>query len=263
MAIIHAENEYQIPRGRVLFDPFNPTTGALTGEEEFGNCPAFAVSISSEKADHYSSETGLRQKDKSVTVEVSRAAKIVCDNVSVANLARFLAGSVETVTQASGSVTDESITVTKGRQYQLGFSADNPAGARNVTAVVVTDATAVTTYVVNVDYTVDLELGRIQILESGAIPDASIIKVDYTRPAKSWRRVKTGAVTEIAGALRVISDNASGENRDFYMPKVNMTPSGELPVIAEGTDFVKMEFDVEVLKPANAEAIYLDGRPVA
>lgn len=263
MPILHETNEYQIPRGRVLFDPFDANTGLLTGEAEFGNCPGFTIAIATERADHFSSETGLKQKDKSVTVQVTRTAKVTCDNVSVENLARFLSGSVESVTQASGDVTDEAITVLKGRQYQLGQTADNPAGVRNITAVVVTNTGATTTYVVNVDYTLDLELGRIQILAGGSIADASVIKVDYTRAAKAWKRIKTGAVTELSGAIRVLSDNASGENRDFYMPKTNLTPNGELPVIAEGTDFVTMEFSCEILKPTNAEALYVDGRPAA
>jgi hypothetical protein len=264
MAIIHESNQYQIPRGRVLFDPVNPNTGALTGEAEFGNCPGFTVSIESEKADHYSSETGLRQKDASVTVEVNRTATITCDNVSVENLARFLSGTVETITQTSGTVADEEITVLKGRHYQLGRSDTDPAGARNITAVVVTsDDTVPVTYVANTDYAVDLELGRLQILAGGAIDNSELIHIAYSRPAKTWKRIKTGAATELAGAIRVISDNASGEDRDFYMPKVNLTPNGELPVIAEGTDFVTMEFSCEILKPANGEAIYVDGRPVA
>lgn len=262
MAIIHETNEYQIPRGRVLFDPFDPNTGLTTGEDPFGNCPGFTVSIETEKSDHYSSETGLRQKDASTTVEVNRTATITCDNVSVYNLARFLSGSVETVSQTSGTVSDESITVLKGRQYQIGRTENNPAGARNITSVVVTDSTAATTYVANTDYALDLDLGRLQILEGGAIDDGDVIKVDYTRPTATWKRVKTGAVAEMAGAVRVVADNASGEKRDFYMPKVNLTPSGELPLIAEGTDYVSMTFEVEILKPANAEAIYVDGRPI-
>lgn len=261
MAIQHVTNEYQIPRGRVLFDPFD-ANGALTGEEEFGNCPSFTIAIETTKAEHFSSETGLKQKDAAVTVEVNRTAKVECDNISASVLANFLSGSLETVTQNSGSVTDETIVVKKGRQYQLGRSESNPAGARNITNVVVTNAGATTTYVLGTDYAVDLELGRLQILSGGAIADGTI-KVDYDKASKTWSRIKTGAVAELAGAIRVIADNASGENRDFYLPKVNLTPEGDLPVIAEGTDFVKVTFSVEILKPANAEALYVDGRPVA
>lgn len=262
--IVHTTNEYQIPRGRVLFDPIDSNTGLLTGEAELGNCPGFTVSIETEKADHFSSETGLRQKDASVTIEVTRTATITCDNVSPENLARFLSGTLETVTQDSGAVTGEEIKVLKGRHYQLGRTGANPAGVRNITAVTVTDNAATPTpYTVDVDYALDLALGRLQILPGGAIADGEIVKVNYTKPAETWKRIKTGAATELAGAIRVLADNASGGNRDFYMPKVNLTPNGELPVIAEGTDFVSLEFTCEILKPENAEAIYVDGRPVA
>ena len=71
------------------------------------------------------------------------------------------------------------------------------------------------------------------------------------------------AKAELTGALRVVSNNATGGNRDWYLPKVSLSPNGDLQLIAEGTDPVVMEFEMEVLKSANAEAIYCDGRPVA
>ena len=46
MALIHETNQYQIPRGRVYFDPFD-ANGNPTGEREFGNCPDFSVSVES------------------------------------------------------------------------------------------------------------------------------------------------------------------------------------------------------------------------
>ncbi len=50
---------------------------------------------------------------------------------------------------------------------------------------------------------------------------------------------------------------------DFYFPLVSLAPTGELPVIAEGTDFSSMSFDVDILKPAGGEAIYVDGIALA
>lgn len=263
MAIINTQNEYHIPRGRVYFDPENPNTGELTGESAFGNCPGFTISIETEKAEHFSSESGLRQKDASTTIEVSRTATLTVDNVSVDNLARYLSGTVETVTQSADPVTGETITVLKDRIYQLGRTAQNPAGARNLTGVVVKNNAGDVTYTANTDYTLDLALGRLQILPGGSIADNAVIKVDYSKPATTWRRIKTGAIAELAGAIRVIADNAQGANRDWYMPKVNLTPSGELPVVQEGTEYTTMTFEVEILAPTNGEAIYCDGRPVA
>lgn len=116
--------------------------------------------------------------------------------------------------------------------------------------------------VAGTDYNTDLDLGRLQILATvGAV--ATPIVVDYSRPAKTWEQVKTGSTGELYGALRIVADNASGENRDFYMPKVTLQPNGDLPIIQDGTDYASMTFQLEVLKPANAEAIYMSGRPAA
>ena len=93
MALIHTSNEYQIPRGRLYWDPRN-ALDALTGEEEFGNCPSFNIAIETEKLEHFSSQTGLREKDDSRVVQVNRTATVTCDNVSFDNLAKYLSGQV-------------------------------------------------------------------------------------------------------------------------------------------------------------------------
>lgn len=261
MGLQYASNEYTIPRGRVFFDRFD-ALGAKTGEQAFGNCPGFTFKADTTKAEHYSSETGLREKDAALIIEVNRSGELTCDNFSTRNFALFVSGSTEQQTQTVATVTAESITVKKGLFYQIGATQGNPAGARNISAVTVKDATT-TTFVAGTDYNIDLALGRLQIIEGGTIPDASIIKVGYTTPAATWQRVKSGSVAEVSGAMRIVADNASGDNRDWYMPKVTLTPSGEIPIIADGTDFVQMKFGVEILKPANQEALYVDGRPAA
>ncbi|MGE4338193.1 MAG: hypothetical protein AB7E55_19775 [Pigmentiphaga sp.] len=262
MAIQHITNEYAIPRGRVYFDRFD-ANGAPTGEVPLGNCPGFTFTAETEKSEHYSSEAGLAEKDAAMIVRVNRTGSLTCDNFSLDNLALFVSGTTETQSQSAGDMTDEAHKVYQGRIYQLGVSSGAPAGVRNVTDVVVTSSDGLTTYVLGADYNVDLELGRIQIIKGGTIADATNIKVDYKTTLKSWQRVKSGATAEVSGALRVIADNASGTNRDWFFPKVTLTPSGDLPVIQEGTDFTTMEFGVEVLKSANREALYIDGRPVA
>jgi len=318
MPITHESNQYQIPRGRVYFDPWDANENP-TGERYLGNVPGFTVSVETEKAEHYSSETGLRQKDAAILLEVTRTASMTVDNMSTVNVGMFLSGDESTVVQTSDTVNNEPHTVLSGRYYQLGYTQQNPAGARGVSNVVVeanapawtvatayqvgdivkpttgsnlhyyrctaagtshaaTEPTCPTNgstvsdgtvtwqdagtllMVAGTDYNTDLDLGRIQILDTvGSVPTP--IAVDYTRPAKTWDRVKTGSNSQLYGAMRVVSDNASGGNRDFFMPYVSLLPSGEMPVIAEGTEFATMQFTVEVLKPSNQEAIYIDGRP--
>ena len=260
MPIQHVKNEYLIPRGRVYFDPFDASE-QLTGEIALGNCPGITLSISTEKSDHFSSETGLRQKDGSWVIQVDRTGSVTCDNFSPSNAALWLSGTLEKKTQAATPVTGELRSVIPGRQYQLGATAANPLGVRNVTAITVKDEAGTTTYVAGTDYNIDLETGRVQIIEGGAIV-AGKVQFGYTPVAASFESVKSGGKSELSGALRVVSDNATGGNRDWYLPKVTLTPSGDLSLIAEGTDVVTMEFGLEALKPANGEAIYCDGRPV-
>lgn len=262
MALTYSQNKYTIPRGRVFFDPINTATDEYMGELYMGNCPSLGLSIETEKAEHYSSETGLREKDASVVLEVKRTGSLTCDNMSGTNVALFLSGSTGTITQAGASVTDEVIDVIPGRYYQLGLGVSTPVGARKVSAVVVTNSAGTTTYVAGTDYMLDADRGRLQILATGTIV-AGEIKVDYTKAATTWEGIRSGAAGELLGALRIVSDNATGDQRDFYMPRVSLVPSGEIPVIAEGTDFAQMTFDADVLKPANGEAIYVDGMPLA
>ena len=187
---------------------------------------------------------------------------ITCDNFSLDNFALFISGTRETQTQASGAVTAEAHTVSIGRYYPLGVGVGAPQGVRNVTSVVVKNDAGTTTYAAGTDYNVDLETGRVQILEGGTIV-AGKVQFGYTPVAATFESVKSGGKAELTGALRVVSDNAAGGNRDWYLPKVTLTPSGDLTLVAEGDDVVTMEFGLEALKPANGEAIYCDGRPVA
>jgi len=262
MALIYAKNQYTIPRGRVYFNPRHPATDELLGELYMGNCPSFGISVETEKAEHYGATSGLREKDASFVVEVKRDGQLTCDNMSGQNVSLFLSGSTGKVTQAAGSVTDEEITVIPGRYYQLGLSPTTPVGARKVSAVVVKPGTTGAAYVAGADYMLDADRGTLQILATGAIP-AGPIKVSYSKTAVEWEGIRSGASGELRGAMRVASDNAAGANRDYYFPEVTLIPSGELPVIAEGTDFASMQFDVDILKPANGEAIYVDGMPLA
>ena len=261
MGMVYAKNEYAIPRGRVFFDPFD-ANGNLTGEIAMGNCPGVTLTIETTKAEHFSSEKGLREKDESLIVEVNRTGNVNCDNFSAANFALWLSGTRATVEQAAVAVTAEIRAVAKGRFYQLGATAANPLGVRNVTGVTVKTADGATPYAAGTDYNVDLDTGRVQILASGSIPNGNV-QFGYTPVEGSYETVRSGATAETQGALRIVADNASGANRDFFMPKVTLTPTGDLPIIAEGTEFVQMQFGLEVLKSANAEAIYADGRPVA
>ena len=113
MPIVNEKNSYMIPRGRVTFNPLN-AAGAYTGEIPFGNCPGVGFSTETEKAEHFSSEAGLAEKDASIIVRITRTGTLTCDNFSGANLALFVAGEKTTHAQAAATVAVECIQVGAG-----------------------------------------------------------------------------------------------------------------------------------------------------
>ena len=258
-ALPRVKKEYQIPRGRLVFYPFD-AAGRLLGGRQFGNCPGFSLSVEGDKAPHYSSQGGLREKDDEVLIEIARKAAITTDNISGSNLRMFLSGTAETHTQATATVTDEAHTVEPGRIYRLGVSAAAPTGARKLSDITVESKVGATAFADGVDYVVDADLGLLQIVEGGAIVAATEVHVGYTTAEMHWERIKSGNGSDLKGALQLIADNAHGANRDWWFPSVSLSPTGELPLIQDGTDYSQFGFDVEVLKPDTGEAVYVDGR---
>lgn len=237
-------NNYVFGRGKVYIDLFD-TSGNLTGERFLGNCPGFTLSVASETFEHFSSTTGLKQKDLTVVTSINFSSKISCDDVGPDNLALFFGGSVSSITQAATPVTGEAHTVKAGYEYQLGAGSANPVGVKNVTAFTLKDATDVTTYVLGTDYTVDLATARFSIIKGGAITDGAVVHAGYTPAAGSITRVSSGNSGQLTGAVRFIADNAVGENRDCYIPSAALAASGDLPLITD-KDIAKFDIDLGV-----------------
>jgi hypothetical protein len=247
-------SNYTIPKGKMYFDDG-------TGEEYIGNTPSAELSVESTSLDHYSAESGIREKDDTALVEINRKLSITADDISVANQARFIIGTVSTLTQAATPVVDEALgAVKQGRYYQLGETVGNPSGVRGVTAVSVKVAAVAKT--IAIDYTVDLALGRIYIVPGGGIADAAVVTASYTPTANTREQVISASSAATSGALRFVADNPKGTNRDIFLPSVNLKPTGTAKLKGETAEWMQLGFEVEILKKDLATAaIYIDGRP--
>lgn len=254
---------FVVPSGYVYFDR-EDSNGNLTGERYIGQTPGFTVTVASPDAiDLYSSDGPIAELLSRVITRVTRSAKMTCQNVNGENVAAFLIGSVATGSTTAGSVTNEPITVNKGMWYQLGVSTTNPSGVRDVTTVVITNTAGTTTYVAGTDYLIDLELARFQVLDSGAITNGQIVHVDYTKQARSWERIVSAATGAVFGAVRLISDNTTGSGRDWYFPRVQLAPDGELTL--KGRDAHQqigwsMELQQRQVGSTKLAQLYVDGR---
>lgn len=254
-------NNYTLGRGEVHFAQFRPGTLIPRGERYLGNTPAFAITATQENLDHYSSDRGVRVKDASVLLQLDYTGSLTTDNVDLANLSYFFLGDKVTTTNVEVVVPSEVIpTVEQGLSYQLGTSTTNPAGVRGITGFVLKSAGdgASTTYVAGKDYVIDPALGRVTIMDGGAIKDGSSPVANYTIAAAT-RDIVIAKSKTIEGSLRYLAKNPEGAQINYFMPQVKLTPNGDYAL--KGDDWQALTFNIEIIKKGALEAIYLDGQP--
>jgi hypothetical protein len=135
-----------------------------------------------------------------------------------------------------------------------------PAGMRNVKNVVCTKGAGFTTPVTQVgNFQVDEILGRVYIeADSVGINDEDV-EFTFDTDASTRTQIVSGS-NPIYGALRFVADNPKGENSDYYLPYVKLSPDGDYPL--KGEEWMTIGFTFEILKKAdNIQGAYIDGRP--
>lgn len=270
------EPNYVVGRGRLYFNLFKKGSNTpVSGELYFGNTPELTLTADTETLDHYSSESGLRNLDASVLLEYTQGGNFTTDEINADNLALFFLGDKTVVTQTQMTDRKETITlVQKGRYYQLGTDDVTPTGVRNIDnfQIVVADAgTSISTGSGDIstipgtsalpddNYEIDLATGRLYIE-----PDASVIgsgkvaAVQYDVNAQA-RTTVIGKANMIYGALRFISDNPVGTQKDYFFPKVSLQPDGDYAL--KGDDWQVMGFTFRAMKLNSVtERAYIDIR---
>lgn len=259
-----AMKNYTLGRGEVHFARFPKGETSARGERYMGNSPEFGFSVESESLDHMNSDHGISEKDDSVTLSVDRTGTLTLDDIQPENLALFWFGTSETVTVAEGSSENDSLEdVQLGLHYQLGQSEAAPTGMRKLSNVVLTldpDDTA-TELTEGTDYTVDLDKGRVRFLpDSENVTDGATVGATFDVAGYSHSRVISGS-QPIEGAIRFLADNPKGQNIDYFIPWVKLTPNGDYAL--KGDEWQQMSFDIEILRKSGMEAVYADGEPMA
>jgi hypothetical protein len=242
-------------RGRLYFSRFADGTFTPGLEKFFGNVPSVQVSQANTKLDHYNSTQGLKVKNRSVTLQNDMTGTFSTDNVNKDNLALWFLGvnTKETVV-APAPVVGEPHVAELGAFIQLGASAQDPQGLRNVSAVAVKNGAAAITAAGN--YEVDLVKGRIYIEPDATdILDGDALAIDYT-PSAGTSQIVVASGTMIYGQLRFISDNPIGSNKDYFFPYVQITSSGNLDLIADTWQAATFAFEALKLNDAT-ERLYI------
>lgn len=261
-----ANKNFVLGKGRFYFERFaaGATTGA--GEEYIAQTREGAFSVSSETLEHYDADEGLNVLDEQVTTQVDVTGNFSVENITLDVLSKFLLADGATsvaVTSATGA-TSTFNNVKRGRYFQLGKSTALPQGARNVSNVSIALASVPGTPLTNtnnVNWEVDAALGRVFLkADSPAIADDDDIIVTFD-VASGTREIVVSKDQQLRGALRFISANPVGGQRDFYFPLVNLSPDGDFAL--KGEDWQTVSFNFTALKlDATTERVYIDGRSV-
>lgn len=267
-------NNYVVGRGTVYFDRFKDGSNNKTGEMYFGNTPEFTINTDTETLDHYSSEHGMRVMDASVLLEASQGGSFTCDNINEDNLALWFLGALEKNAQTQMTGAKEIFNpVMRGRYYQLGTSDVNPTGVRHVNnfqmvkadaSIAISTGTGDITSIVGAtivnpagNYEIDLETGRVYIEpDSPDLAGNVQIAVQYDVEEQT-RTLIVGKSDMIYGALRMISDNAVGLNKNYFFPKVSIAPDGDYAL--KGDDWQVISFTFKAMQlNSRTQRVYID-----
>jgi hypothetical protein len=238
--------DYTIGRGKLYFDKFIPGTTTPTGERYLGNSPSVNVTSTYQDLPHYTSDYAVREMDDNFTLQTDRAGTFTLDNASIENIGLMFGSDAVPETGTAATAQTSTLTDVKlGYYYQIGTSAEAPDGVGNVTNVVVTQGVAAVTEAGN--YTVDLDNGRLYILEDAA----DITEGDELSLAYDVTENDTVVVIEegeqVEGSLRFIADNPKGANKNYFWPYVRLQPTGDFAL--KGEQWQLMTFQFAVLTP--------------
>lgn len=251
-----------VPRGKVLFARFLPGTQTPGPFKELGNTPEFTLSREVSKLSHYGSQAGMKVLDEELTTDSKLTGTLNTDDMRATNVALWFMGEVTTLSQASITSTTQNETVDKGDIIQIGRTPLNPAGARKITITSVTSDPTGTTYVAGTDYLVHTDLGLVEILATGAIANASDIIITYTAATATSKQIAVSDV-DAEGELKFISFNAVGEQNDLTLPRVRISPNGDLSMLndPENPAWQTMTLSISALKKDSLALAYRNGRP--
>jgi hypothetical protein len=252
---------YTLSRGELHFSKYKPGTQIGEGYRYLGNSQEWTLNAEVEMLDHFNSDRGIKQKDKSIPLTVTRTGSTVLDEITSPNIGLYLFSpdGATTVTETGGAITGFAISdVIPGRSYQLGESDTNPVGDMKISPTGFVVKKGSTIFDIMDDYVVDFTRGLLTIVEGGAIVVGDDITVDYTVLASTYELVVSGD-DKVEGAMKYIEFNPAGANKVWTFPYVSISPNGEMTF--KGDDWQSIPLNIEVLAKNTMAAIYVNGVP--
>lgn len=128
---------YLYGKGRLYFKP-----DGETGFIDFGNVPKFEITVAVEKAEHYSSRYGSKEKDLEFVTQKKADSSFDLEEYSAENLnLAFLGDGVQTAAQTAGQIDALSVVLAPDRFIDIGASAKYALTYRKISHGAVTGNT--------------------------------------------------------------------------------------------------------------------------
>ena len=207
--------------------------GAAAGLMDMGNASKLEIVVKDKKVSLQDFSKPGGGTYASVSRIENATLNMTLNDLNKGNVARAIFGTDSAV--LGGTVTDETVTAFKGALVPFA----HPAPA----AVVVTNAGATVTYVANVDY--EVRAGGIYILDTGAIVDASALKVDYTYGAYSNVEAMTAVAIVLELHFEGLNEANSGKPVIVDIYRAQLSPAKALSLL--GDKFADLTVDAEIL----------------
>jgi hypothetical protein len=241
--------DYLLGRGELYLSTSLDADGRPKGYRSLGNAEAFTVTVEAETLEHFSSLQGLKVKDREVVLSQAMNLAFQLTEIDVDNLTIFMSGDNADVAQTGASIVagagDDNVqAVVQGQWFDL-YDVQAPAQyppisdnrVYRISAVTVKDTTATTTYVLDTDYKLDLELGRIFIIVGGGISDADDLTVSFTYATLTISEIHAMTTAKFSGVLKFISRNANksgnGSQVEYTFWQVSLTADGDFALIGD------------------------------
>jgi hypothetical protein len=216
--------------------------GVRTGLELEGNCTNFTPKPDSDRKEQTANgRSNWGQVLAAVVLPKPMTAKVTFNQLSAKLFAAAFFGTNTAITQSAGAVAVRDVTTIEDKWVDI--------GGYMLASALVKDPTGTTTYVLGVDYELNLRLSMIKALSTGDIPSGEICKVTPTYEAVNGTKMAAMTKSNVRVRIKLDGQNfADGRNFVSEIYQMRLAPSSEFSFIS--ADFVDVTFEGSLETPA-------------
>lgn len=247
----HERDNLVVGRGTLYFDQFAPGTTTVLGEQYLGNTPSLTIKSERTTRTPVDSVGGRLVELPAVTISEKASGEFTGDNISARMVALWFAAEASGIAAPADAISSV-VTAYRGRYYQIGVTAANPMGRRNLSSMAVVRQSDSTPIAAPGNYVLNERDGRIQILPDSGIADGTALAITAVADTVETIYRPTGKIME--GALRFVADPAYGMGTDYFFPSVELAAAADQAL--KGDMFQELRFTFTAKKRPGRDLYY-------